>query len=96
MDVKVSKELEESFPKYIRHRQEDMMNLEASLGRRDFQVVKKIGQKISSQAESFGLGDLGSFAESLVNLASDRKLEECQNVASRMTDYIKKVKPTYI
>lgn len=96
MDIKLSKEFETTFPKYMRHRQEDMMNLEASLARRDFQVVKKIGQKISVNAKDFGLGDLGSIAESLVNSASERKFEDCQTIATQMTDFIRKVKPTFV
>lgn len=96
MFVELTKELEESFPVYLVRRQEDIMNIEASLERRDFQVVKVIGTKIQSNATNFGMSALANIGQTLATVAGDRKLDECQKLAQEMKTYIKEVKPKFI
>ena len=94
--VEVDKDLEDVFPVYIRNRQEDLMNLEMSLERQDFDVVKQIGHKVAGNAAGYGLKDLGEFAKQLETSASDRKLEDCQKVVVQMKDYIKCLQPKFV
>ncbi|SMF38159.1 Hpt domain-containing protein [Pseudobacteriovorax antillogorgiicola] len=89
MLIEVDKELEDVFPVYIRNRQEDLMNLEISLERKDFDVLKQIGHKVAGNAAGYGLQDLGKFAKDLESSAADKKLDECQKLVVQMKDYIK-------
>lgn len=96
MQVEVDKELEDVFPVYIRNRQEDLMNLEISLERKDFDVLKQIGHKVAGNAAGYGLKDLGAYAKELEASAADKKLEECHKVVIQMKDYIKGIQPKFV
>lgn len=96
MLIEVDKELEDVFPVYIRNRQEDLMNLEISLERKDFDVLKQIGHKVAGNAAGYGLSDLGQYAKNLEVSATDRKLEECEKLVVQMKDYIKGLEPKFV
>lgn len=96
MLVEVAKELEDVFPVYIRNRQEDLMNLEISLERRDFEVLKKIGQKVAGNAVGYGLEGLGSFAKELEGHAGEKKLDECQEVVVKIKHYLKSLEAKFV
>lgn len=96
MLVEVDKELEDVFPVYIRNRQEDLMNLEISLERKDFQVLKQIGHKVAGNAAGYGLKDLGAFAKVLESSAADKKLDECEKVVVQMKSYIKDLELKFV
>lgn len=96
MLVEVDKELQDVFPIYIRNRQEDLMNLEASLGRKDFDVLKQIGHKIAGNADGYGLKELGAYARELEVQAKERNFEACSQIVSQMKTYIKDIKLKYV
>lgn len=96
MLVEVDKELEDVFPVYLRNREEDLMNLEISLERKDFDVLKQIGHKVAGNAAGYGLTDLGSFAKDLESQAKERKLQECTELVTKMKSYIKELQLKFV
>ena len=96
MLVEVDKELQDVFPIYIRHRQEDLMNLEASLARMDFDVLKQIGHKIAGNADGYGLSTLGAFARDLEIQAKDRNFETCSRLVGEMKTYVKEINLKFV
>ena len=96
MLVEVDKELEDVFPVYIRNREEDLMNLEISLERKDFEVLKQIGHKVAGNAAGYGLEGLGTFARQLESQATEKKLEECEKIVVQMKDYIKTLELKFV
>ncbi|NRA66319.1 MAG: Hpt domain-containing protein [Pseudobacteriovorax sp.] len=96
MLIEVDKELEDVFPVYLRNREEDLMNLEISLERKDFDVLKQIGHKVAGNAAGYGLCGLGDFARDLESHAKERKLEECQELIVKMKSYIKDLQLRFV
>ena len=96
MLVEVDKELEDVFPVYIRNREEDLMNLEISLERKDFEVLKQIGHKVAGNAAGYGLEALGNLAGELETFAKEKKLEECEKAVVQMKDYIKTLELKFV
>lgn len=96
MLVEVDKELQDIFPVYMRNREEDLMNLEASLARKDFDVVKQIGHKVAGNAAGYGLLDLGNMARRLEEQAKERHFQECEQIVLQMKDYIKGLELKFI
>ena len=96
MLVEVDKELKDVFPIYLRNREEDLMNLEISLERRDFDVLKQIGHKVAGNAAGYGLSDLGDFARDLESHAKEKKLVECEALIGKMKSYIKDLQLSFV
>ncbi|MFW7379750.1 MAG: Hpt domain-containing protein [Oligoflexus sp.] len=96
MLVEVDKELQDVFPIYIRNRQEDLMNMEASLGRMDFDVLKQIGHKFAGNADGYGLKVLGDLARDLEAQAKERNMENCSQIVEKMKTYIKEIQLKFV
>jgi HPt (histidine-containing phosphotransfer) domain-containing protein len=94
--VEIDKELEDIFPVYLRNRQEDLMHLEASLDRQDFDIIKQIGHKVAGNAEGYGLDTLGQYARELEEKAKDRDFAACSELVAKMKSFLKEIQLKFV
>jgi HPt (histidine-containing phosphotransfer) domain-containing protein len=93
--VTIDKDLESIVPGFLKHRAEDIVNIQEALQKDDFPTMRSIGHKLKGNAGGYGFDELGFTGARLEVAAENNEKEKCQQCLAEIIDYLKRVEITF-
>jgi hypothetical protein len=75
-------------PKFIANRRRDVVTIQDSLERRDFEVISRIGHNMQGNGESYGFPDITRLGVSLEAAAESRHVPGVRDVVDSLVAWL--------
>jgi len=89
--VDVDSDLRDLMPVYLANRENDIGTVTAALGRRDFELVGRIGHNMQGSGCSFGLDEVTAIGAAIEGAANAGDRAEIVNQLRRLEDYLSRI-----
>lgn len=88
-------DLADLIPTFIQNRKKDLVQLEQSIARADFDAIRRLGHTLKGICRPYGFIDLEAMSKALEGAAEAGDLEAIKGLYKDMKDYVEHVEIRY-
>ncbi len=78
-------------PNFLKNREKDIKKLEASLKRKDFETIERLGHSMKGSGSIYGFDGVSELGKKIESSAKNGNSEEIKNSLSELKDYLNRV-----
>lgn len=78
-------------PNFLKNREKDIREVEASIKRKDFETIERLGHSMKGSGSIYGFDGVSELGKKIESSAKNENLEEIKNSLSELKDYLNRI-----